>query len=266
MNSKWIGLIVFAFLSGSCVYHDVPEKVYCETSGLSIKVVDSLKASVCGAADGGFIVEATGGRPPYIFSLNGGQEQESPVFSSLESGFYSVTVRDKNKCTALRDEIVIEVLNFDANFFFTQDTVCLTPTGTMTVTVNETNGPYEFRMDTLPITTKNRFENLKRGDHLFQIRDNDDCIIVKRVTVPRGFTAVSWQNEILPIMTESCAKTGCHDGISRPNDWRIYEQVKQNAATIRKKTQDKSMPFDSPLPQNEIDLIACWIDDGALEN
>jgi hypothetical protein len=266
VNCKWIGLIVISFLFVSCVYHDIPEEVYCETSGLSVKVIDSVKASVCGASDGSITVEAEGGRPPYLFSVNDSEEQESPFFSLLESGLYSVAVRDKNNCIARRDEIVIEVLQFDADFLFTEDTVCLSASGTMTVTVNEVNGPYEFKMDDATVTTNNLFQGLKYGDHLFQIRDNNGCTVVKRVTVPRGFTAVSWINDILPIMTESCAKTGCHDGISRPNDWRIYEQVKQNASTIRKKTQDKSMPFDSPLPQYEIDLIACWIDDGALEN
>lgn len=75
----------------------------------------------------------------------------------------------------------------------------------------------------------------------------------------------SWQNDILPIMTNACATSGCHDGITR-RDWRNYNEVKQYAASIKKKTQDRSMPFDGPLPQHEIDLIACWVDGGALNN
>jgi hypothetical protein len=76
---------------------------------------------------------------------------------------------------------------------------------------------------------------------------------------------VSWQADILPIMTNSCAIVECHNGISRL-DWRDYNKVKQYAASIKSKTQDKSMPFDVPLPQHEIDLIACWVDNGALDN
>ena len=75
----------------------------------------------------------------------------------------------------------------------------------------------------------------------------------------------SWQNDILPIMINACATNGCHDGITRRN-WRDYSEVKEYAATIKKKTQDRSMPFDGPLPQHEIDLIACWVDGGALNN
>lgn len=78
-------------------------------------------------------------------------------------------------------------------------------------------------------------------------------------------TTVSWQNDILPVMITSCATTGCHDGISR-RDWTNYSEVKQYAASIKARTQDKSMPFDGPLPQDQIDKIACWVDNGAPEN
>lgn len=76
---------------------------------------------------------------------------------------------------------------------------------------------------------------------------------------------ISWQTDILPIMDQYCATSGCHDGITRL-DWTDYEKVKEYATSIRAKTQDRSMPFDGPLPQIEIDKIACWVDAGTLNN
>lgn len=76
----------------------------------------------------------------------------------------------------------------------------------------------------------------------------------------------SWQTDILPIMVANCATPGCHDGISRTNNWKNYDEVKQFATAIRNRTQNRSMPFDEPLPQNEIDKIVCWVDNGAQEN
>ena len=76
---------------------------------------------------------------------------------------------------------------------------------------------------------------------------------------------VSWQNDILPIMTTSCALVTCHDGVSRL-DWRNYDQVKLYADQIKNETQEKSMPIDGPLAQHEIDLIGCWVDNGAPAN
>jgi hypothetical protein len=76
----------------------------------------------------------------------------------------------------------------------------------------------------------------------------------------------SWQNDILPIMETSCAGAGCHDGISR-RDWTDYDEVKRYATAIKQRTQDRSMPFDGPpLPQDQINIIACWVDAGAPDN
>ena len=77
---------------------------------------------------------------------------------------------------------------------------------------------------------------------------------------------ISWQNDILPIMETSCATSGCHDGISRL-DWSDYAEVKRYATQVKQRTKDRSMPFDGPpLPQEQIDLISCWVDGGAPEN
>jgi hypothetical protein len=78
-------------------------------------------------------------------------------------------------------------------------------------------------------------------------------------------STTSWQEDILPIMISACATTGCHDGITR-KDWTKYDEAKLYAASIKKRTQDKSMPFDGPLPQDQIDLIVCWVDSGAPDN
>lgn len=76
----------------------------------------------------------------------------------------------------------------------------------------------------------------------------------------------SWQNDILPIMETSCSLSDCHDGLSR-NDWTDYNEVKRYATAIKQRTQDRSMPFDGPpLTQDQINIIACWVDAGSPNN
>ena len=254
---------MLSLVTGSCVYHDIPEP--CRAT-LTMEVTHLDNASKCGMADGQIVVEVTGGKSPYSFSINGGEKRESPIFPALESGLYSVTVQDANKCNTRIDGILISVKQFDISFLYAPDEECLLDSGSVEITVLEDNHPYQFNIDGKGFTTDNLFKNLKDGDHFLDIQDNNGCAVKMKITVPRGFTSVSWQNDILPIMTTSCATANCHNGVSRPNDWRIYSQVKQYAATIRQKTQNRSMPFDTTLPQDKIDLIACWVDDGALEN
>jgi hypothetical protein len=87
------------------------------------------------------------------------------------------------------------------------------------------------------------------------------------IELPAAFSCdtIRWQQHILPIMANSCAVSGCHEGVTRL-DWRDYDEVKKYAASVKTKTQDGSMPIDSSLPQVEIDMIACWVDKGAPEN
>jgi hypothetical protein len=91
-------------------------------------------------------------------------------------------------------------------------------------------------------------------------------MVTLTVTIPQGITGTSWSNDILPIMEKNCAITGCHNGTSRSNNFSQYASAKSFAKTIKSKTQDRTMPFDGSLTQQQIDLIACWVDDGALQN
>ncbi len=62
----------------------------------------------CVSASGSISVAASGGASPYTFSLNNsGQFQSSNVFSNLNQGTYSISVRDANGCTALQNSIAV---------------------------------------------------------------------------------------------------------------------------------------------------------------
>jgi uncharacterized membrane protein len=46
------------------------------------------------------------------------------------------------------------------------------------------------------------------------------------------------------------------------------QKLKNLAASVKLRTANKSMPpsGSSQLTQSQIDLIGCWVDDGALNN
>jgi hypothetical protein len=252
--------------ASSCVYHDVTRPVDCGAVTMEVEMDEQVNASVCGANDGKISLHVTGGVAPYQYSLGDGASQSTGIFDQLSSGLYTVTVTDQNGCQLVYDSILISVEHFSVDFATTPDTDCVTGNGVVEVTVNENTGPYQYAIDGGGFTAANRLENLRHGDHVLTIADAAGCGVQTSVNIPRGVTGVSWQNDIRPIMQTACAITGCHNGISRNNDWRIYAQVKTNAAEIRKRTQNKSMPFDTEMSQASIDLIACWVDEGAQEN
>jgi uncharacterized membrane protein len=96
-------------------------------------------------------------------------------------------------------------------------------------------------------------------------------------TCVEGF--VSFQYEILPLVTSGCAMSGCHDEITAedgvvltnynnimrevvpndPNNSELYEVMNETGEDIM------PPPPDAPFTQEQKDLIKKWINQGALE-
>lgn len=249
----------------ACSSDDDP--VDCEKSGPIINLEQIFNASNCSTNDGGIEVAVSGGKEPYSFWVNDQLVDGSGQISNLTAGSYSVMVKDANSCMSSVDNIQISAADFSFTTTMVPNTSCLSGNGQVTIDISSTNPPYSFKLANGDFNSENSFSGLASGNHMITVRDNNNCMITLSVTVPQGITGTSWSNDILPIMKTSCAISGCHNGVSRSNNFSEYTSVKSFAKNIKSKTADRSMPFDgTPLTQNQIDLIACWVDDGALQN
>ena len=94
-------------------------------------------------------------------------------------------------------------------------------------------------------------------------------------------SGVSFQSEVLPILTQRCALSGCHvAGGPRGIDLRSYESVLQggqrgaivvagNAAgseIVNQIATGDMPPGGPPLDDAQVQLITDWINDGAENN
>jgi hypothetical protein len=75
----------------------------------------------------------------------------------------------------------------------------------VTVDVITGNPPYTYRLGNGSFSDNNTIHGLGTGNHSISVQDNNGCSVTLSVTVPRGFTGVSWANDIKPIMENSCA-------------------------------------------------------------
>ncbi|MEP6738575.1 MAG: hypothetical protein ABJA70_23815, partial [Chryseolinea sp.] len=208
---------------------------------------------------------ADGGKEPYLFSLNDDPGQEEGVFNSLHAGYYTVKVADANGCSKSVDNVSVKASDFQVNADIEPDKLCLGGDGQITINIEQINPPYQFKLGTGSLSINNTFSNLPTGTYGITVQDNIGCSVFLNVTVPRGQSNVSWNDVIKPIIDKSCAKSGCHDGATRI-DFRVFQNAKAQAKAVKSKTQDRSMPREGTITQDEIDLIACWVDDGALLN
>ncbi|MAL60643.1 MAG: hypothetical protein CMC14_11400, partial [Flavobacteriaceae bacterium] len=75
------------------------------TAELSLSIISQTDIVCMGL--GSVTVEATGGTPPYFYSLDGGAPQGSGVFSDLAEGTYTISVLDGNGCN---DSVTVTIL------------------------------------------------------------------------------------------------------------------------------------------------------------
>jgi hypothetical protein len=262
---------LLCLLLDGCAYKDLNDLkpvVDCSLSGLNLSVTSFQNVSSCRSIDGKITVAANGGTGPYDYSVNGGTYQTGGEFVNLAPGTYSVWVKDINNCSKVID-VTLEATNstLNATFSATADNQCATHNGSVTVTASGGQSPYKFQLDALGFGTTNVFSNLKSGQYSVIVKDATDCQKVISVTIPRNSTGISFASNIKPLLLENCTSPGCHGTNSGNGDWTNYTKVKEKAALIKTRTGNKSMPIGGEtLTEQEINMIACWVDDGAPNN
>lgn len=259
-------VVVSAIVYSSCSSDD-PGSVDCTTLSVSVPAADRQDPTSCGASDGSITATATGGQEPYQFSLNSGPFQSNPEFVNLGAGEYSVTVRDANSCEKSVQSIVLTIPGTTIDFTASAtNSGCKTGEASMTVSATGGSGDYAYSIAGGSFGASNVFNGLTAGSKSVTIRDNaDNCTITKSVMV---LTGVSYDAQIKPIITSSCAVSSCHvSGGEAPFALASVADAQAHAAEIKTATGNGSMPKDgAPLTQLQKDLIACWVDDGAPNN
>lgn len=262
--------IAFAILIGhlllfSCVSDDI-NKVNCDTSTLEI-IKTVINTTTCSSADGAITVSAKGGKPPYLFSIDGVTFSSSVIFNNLISGNYTISVKDANTCEK-KVEVSVGGSTISASVIVVNGSGCNTSNGEISVTASGGTEPYTYTLGSEVFVSENTFSSLAKGNYEVTVKDANNCLyIVSDVNVSTG---ISYAIDIKPILEANCIKSGCHNGDNgAERNWSKFENVKAKASGIKTRTGNKTMPQDiapNGLPQNQIDLIACWVDDGALEN
>lgn len=241
------------------------EAVDCST--LRLQLANKTNPTTCSPPNGEIQVTVRGGIKPYHFRVNNSSEQTDSSFFSLSGGTYSITVGDAALCEQM---IEVSLSNFNSDLSgraeVSEDTDCFSGNGSVTISPLGGQPPYQLKFENSTVDNSFSILNLENGLHEVTIIDDQQCEFVLAVNIPKGKTNASWLADIKPIIDTSCAKATCHVVGTGRADLSKFENVKQLAAEIKTRTQNKSMPFNEPLPAEQIQLITCWVDDGALKN
>ena len=132
-----------------------------------------------GAFQGMIEVIGSGGTSAlgYSYSINGGPNQSTGLFTGLSNGFYVVTVIDDNECEA---QVTAEILSPPDILITVTDITDVSckgdSDGSAVVFTSGGVGNYEYAIDDGDFGTDNMFSNLEEGLHTLYVRDGNDCI------------------------------------------------------------------------------------------
>ena len=193
----------------------------CTTSGSTITITNpsaiiigsEIKTDIScnGLTDGTISITASGGSPPYLYSIDGGLSYVSNGgnFVGLAAGNYDVSVLDSDNCSTNGSTITItepSAIVIDSELF--SDITCNGASdGTITITVSGGTSPYEYSVNGGAIFAANggNFSGLAPGSYNIVVRDNNGCLI-------NGSTLNLTQP--IPIVVDSETKTdvNCNGG------------------------------------------------------
>jgi len=254
-------LIIVLIIMNGCSKDPDMTPMDCAVDGPQLVLVSKTDTN-CNLSEGFISVAATGGgEGVYMYSLDGKTYQSSGEFSGLAASNYTVYVKSGNGCTSTLDVQIANIngLNIDVA---TTDAGCKTSEGS--ITINGTGGvtPYQFKLNNGPFQTDAFFNGLSIGTYTITAVDANNCQQTQTVAISSG---VSFSQTIKDIINTNCAISRCHGGTQSP-DFRVFDNIKANAQKIKSLTASGTMPKEGSLTQEEINLIGCWVDDGALNN
>lgn len=153
----------------------------------AINTVITAIPVVCNGQHNGIInATASGGVPPYQYSINGGTSWQSTSTFNVGAGSYTILTRDANGCILLRSIIVTEPAVLSANSTNTNATCDGGNDGVITVTATGGNGNYQYALDGGSYQASNIF-NVGPGNYMVQVRDILGCSTSFTTTVGLNF-------------------------------------------------------------------------------
>ncbi len=264
LNFLYAGILLLGgMLLDSCISEKPPEPVDCEINPVVIQNITSTEAT-CGLADGAITIVASGGSGVYEYSIDGTNFQLSSNFNNLGAGNYTITVRDMSACSANSSAIVESDVGLLIEAIPLTDSGCGDAMGAVNITVEGGVPPYVYKRDGGDYQQSSTITNLMAGSYTVLAKDDNGCEISTGVEVQAG---TSLSLDVQPVLNANCAITGCHNGGNNLPDFSDKELVIEFSQRIKMRTGNKSMPpGDRSISDEEIQRIACWVNDGSIDN
>ncbi len=141
-----------------------------------------------GVQDGSIIVTATGGTPPFNYSINGGPFQQSNTFALVMPGAYVVTAADSLGCSDTIHATIQANYSVTGSVSNKSDTWCYnTPGDTITASIFGGTSPFTYSLNGITFQSSGVFSVNTPNIYVVTIKDQHGCTVFVPDTIrPRS--------------------------------------------------------------------------------
>ncbi|MEL6988131.1 MAG: T9SS type A sorting domain-containing protein, partial [Bacteroidota bacterium] len=132
-------------------------------------------AASCATSNGRLEVIVTTGMGPFLYSLNGGAFQSSPIFTEVMAGDYIITIEDINGCRDSNEGLLNDLGDVSLEVSITQGK-CGEQNGSINIIPINGTAPFTYSLDGVNFQTLSTFENLAPNTYTAYIKDANDCL------------------------------------------------------------------------------------------
>lgn len=157
----------------------------------SLPIDTTTTPTDCGGATGTITATASGGTPPYQYSINFGPFQSSGLFTGLAQGVYNIVGIDASGCTDTIQVPITARANIPGSATQTPTGCPGVNNGTITVTTGGGAAPFTFSLDGGAPGNSNVITGVSAGPHTVVFTDANGCTGVVSITVGAGSSITS---------------------------------------------------------------------------
>ncbi len=129
------------------------------------------------------------------------------------------------------------------------------------------SGKLQYTINGFQYFDTNSFETLSSGVYFVKVRDELGCEVEDQVLLD---SEISLAADVFPILSASCALSGCHRPAEQSPNFTIASGVIAAASNIKRHMEDNTMPpLNSGMeriPEADRQTLICWVNDGARDN
>ena len=173
------------------------------TAGNPLLTIEEIIQTSCNSPNGRVEISADGGTPPFLFSIDDIDFQESGGFDELSAGIYTAMVIDAKEC---QNTLIFEIeaseppLELPVSYMHT---TCGEANGSIHVEIGNEPINALFSIDGQTFQEEVQFENLNSGPYTVFIKNVDDCISSQMIDIEES-TALSFSNVV--VQPTECGK------------------------------------------------------------